>query len=138
MGAVSIRISLNRSWSVLMHIKCKKFTRVWPPPFVELSEALYDFNKEVGKGKKVAKVGDGINDAPALVQANIGIAMEAMGTEGLIEAADIVLMQDKLEKVARASTISKRAFKKINENILVGVGVVHIIGITLVLTRESL
>lgn len=101
-----------------------------------LPEDKINIIKELQKdGSKIVMVGDGINDAPALVQANIGIAMGAMGTEAAMEAADIVLMQDKLEKIAKARAISKRAYRTIRENIFVGVGVVHVIGITLVLLK---
>lgn len=92
-----------------------------------LPEGKIDFLRsyldEALKGEKVAFVGDGINDAPALIRSDVGIAMGAMGSDAAIEAADIVFMDDKLSRLADGIGISRKTMRIVYQNIVFALGV---------------
>lgn len=77
----------------------------------------------INAGNKIAFAGDGINDAPVLTRADVGIAMGAMGSDAAIESADVVLMDDNLGKIATAIRISRRTMTIVRENIVFALGV---------------
>ena len=91
-----------------------------PADKVTILENILD---QKGKKEKVAFVGDGINDAPVLSRADIGIAMGALGSDAAIEAADIVLMDDDPLKISKAIRISKKCIRIVYENIYFAIGV---------------
>ena len=74
-------------------------------------------------GGRLVFVGDGINDAPVLMRADVGIAMGAMGSDAAIEAADVVLMDDKPSKIARAIRIARKTMRIVWQNIVFAIGV---------------
>ncbi|MBR3737988.1 MAG: cadmium-translocating P-type ATPase [Eubacterium sp.] len=96
------------------------FASLLPADKVEKVEKLLS---EKQKGESLAFVGDGINDAPVLTRADIGVAMGALGSDAAIEAADIVLMDDDLFKISKAIRIAKKCLRIVYENIWFAIGV---------------
>ncbi|MFV0556681.1 MAG: heavy metal translocating P-type ATPase [Lactovum sp.] len=91
-----------------------------PEDKVEKLEVLLSEKKE---NEKLAFVGDGINDAPVLKRANLGIAMGALGSDAAIEAADVVLMDDNPKKISQAIKISRKTLRIVKQNIIFALSV---------------
>lgn len=98
----------------------KVYAELLPADKVEKLEEL--FSQKSKKGK-LAFVGDGINDAPVLARADIGIAMGGLGSDAAIEAADVVIMTDEPSKIATTMKISKKTLKIAHQNILFAIGI---------------
>ncbi|HIU30719.1 MAG TPA: cadmium-translocating P-type ATPase [Candidatus Caccousia avistercoris] len=96
------------------------YSELLPAGKVEKVEELL---REKPEKAKLAFVGDGINDAPVLSRADIGIAMGAMGSDAAIEAADVVLMDDDPMKIAKAIRISRKCLRIVYQNIVFAIGV---------------
>ncbi|MBM6752774.1 cadmium-translocating P-type ATPase [Mediterraneibacter glycyrrhizinilyticus] len=113
------------SWKVAEHVAedlgiDEVHAELLPADKVEKVEELLEKKHQKGK---LAFVGDGINDAPVLSRADIGIAMGAMGSDAAIEAADIVLMDDDPLKIAKAIRISRKCLRIVYENIWFAIGI---------------
>lgn len=95
-------------------------TQLLPADKLGILEQLLDKKK---KNRTLAFVGDGINDAPALARADVGVAMGALGSDAAIEAADVVLMDDKPSKIVTAIRIARRTLGIARQNVLFAIGV---------------
>ena len=96
------------------------YSELLPADKVAKTEELLAQKREK---EKLAFVGDGINDAPVLSRADIGIAMGALGSDAAIEAADVVLMDDDPLKIAKAIRISRKCIRIVYENIYFAIGI---------------
>ena len=98
------------------------YSQLMPGDKVDKVEELIATEDKKSKGK-LAFVGDGINDAPVLSRADVGIAMGGLGSDAAIEAADVVIMDDRLSKIAKAIGISRRTIRIVRQNIVFALGV---------------
>ena len=98
----------------------RAYTELLPADKVDRVEELLEQKSEKGM---LAFVGDGINDAPVLARADVGIAMGALGSDAAIEAADVVLMTDEPSKIAAVMQIARKTIRISNENIVFALGV---------------
>ena len=96
------------------------YAQLLPGDKVDQVETLL---REKAPGRTLVYVGDGINDAPVLSRADVGVAMGAMGSDAAIEAADVVLMDDDLRKLSRAVAISRKTMTIVKENTIFAIGV---------------
>ena len=98
----------------------KVYAELLPKDKVDKLEMIL---KEQNKNEKVAFVGDGMNDAPVLTRADVGIAMGALGSDAAIEAADVVIMDDDISKINDAIYLSQRTIRIVKQNIYFAIGI---------------
>ncbi len=103
------------------------YSELLPADKVSKVEELLAEKKQVGSQGKLAFVGDGINDAPVISRADVGIAMGAMGSDAAIEAADVVLMDDNPLQLAKAQRIARKTMRIVRQNIWGSIGVKAIV-----------
>lgn len=124
-GVTDIVMLTGDSAPVAAHIASelkigKVYSELLPADKVRQLERIL---KDSENGGKVAFVGDGINDAPVLSRADIGVAMGALGSDAAIEAADVVLMDDDPMKIGKAIRISRKCLRIVWENIIMAIGI---------------